>query len=587
MRRAAMFLLLSAILARPAFSQDPAEVRKIGFAGAKSFDEELLRAAIISDQTRCNLFLLCWFGTGIDRSYVDEIGLRGDLVRLRMFYYQRGFREAKVRLDTLASGDRLEISFAIDEGRPVRVSAIEVTGGGVIGGGLPLAVGQPFSLLAYEAARDTLTARLANQGYARAEVLANYTIPRDSQYSARVGFEVIAGERLRFGEITINGAESVSPAVVRRMLTFGSGDYYSYHDVLRSQRNLFGLETFRHVEIRADVNATADTLVPVVAQVNEGNLHRVRFGVGMSTAEFISTEGVWTSRNFLGGARRLEARARLYNVLSDVLHYVPGFENTRDPYNDLSGLVSVDFSQPWFFDALNSFNAGAYAERRSLPDIFVRNARGGYFNFTRSLGAGESFAIGYRPELTELSAGGDPVFCVNFVACGSDEIRVLRDPHWLSPLAFAYARDRSNSLFAPTGGYIVRFDGEYAAQAVGSDFTYSRLIAEITDYSQLARGVVLAARVRPGWARALGGPGQGLGLHPQKRFFGGGPNSVRGFAQFRMGPKLLTVDATEFLIEHCSAEQINSGSCDVALLADTLPGRFEVRPVGGAAILEG
>ncbi|MGQ0815205.1 MAG: BamA/TamA family outer membrane protein, partial [Gemmatimonadota bacterium] len=74
---------------------------------------------------------------------------------------------------------------------------------------------------------------------------------------------------------------------------------------------------------------------------------------------------------------------------------------------------------------------------------------------------------------------------------------------------------------------------------------------------------------------------------PQKRFFGGGPNGVRGFAQVRMGPKLRTVDATEVLLEQCSAGQINSGSCDVAPLADSLPGRFEVRPVGGAAILEG
>ena len=45
---------------------------------------------------------------------------------------------------------------------------------------------------------------------------------------------------------------------------------------------------------------------------------------------------------------------------------------------------------------------------------------------------------------------------------------------------------------------IIRFDAEYAAKLIGSDFAYSRVIAEITDYSQLARGVVLAARIRPG-----------------------------------------------------------------------------------------
>lgn len=588
MRRLVLLLLTAILCATPLAAQGSPEVRKIRFDGVESFDEELLRAAIVSEQTHCNLLILCAVGAGIDRRYVDDVGLSGDLVRLRMFYYQRGFRQATVRLDTLRNGGKLDIRFTIAEGEPVRIASLDISGTKATRA-LPLAVGQPFNLLAYELARDTLAARLADDGFARAEVLANYTIPRDSPNIAHVQFEVIPGERLRFGPIAVAGNESVSDKVVQRMLTFATGDYYSYDDVLRSQRSLFSLETFRHVEIRADVQSAADTIVPVLVQVNEGNLHRVRFGVGMSTSEYANAEALWASHNFAGGARRLEARARVYNVLADGLHYVPFFERTGDAYNDLSGSLSVDFSQPWFFDRRNSFNAGLYVERRSLPDIFVRNARGGFINLARSLGVGESFSIGYRPELTELSVGGDLVFCINFVACGADEIKVLREPHWLSPIAVSYKRDRANSIFAPTSGYGLRFDGEYAARAVGSDFAYSRVIVEVTDYQELVRGVVLATRIRPGWARALGEPGSGLGLHPQKRFFGGGPNSVRGFAQFRMGPKLLTVNATEFLLRTatCTPEQINNGACDVSQVAKDQPSEFEARPAGGAAILEG
>lgn len=588
MRRWVLLLLLAALWTAPLAAQTAPEVRKIRFEGVRSFDEELLRAAIITEQTNCKLFVLCLFGAGIDRRYADNVGLSGDLVRLRMFYYQRGYRDTKIRLDTMKSGRELELRFTIDEGAPVRVVSLEVAGAEGVQGALPIAIGEPFNLLSYELARDTLTTRLANLGYARADVLANYTIPRDSQHVARVRFEAIAGDRLRFGPIVVEGSKNVAPAVVRRMLTFRAGDHYSYSDLLRSQRNLFGLETFRHVEIRADVRATADTIVPVVVQVNEGNLQRVRFGVGMSTSEYVNAEALWASRNFGGGARRLEARARVYNVLADGLHYFPFFENTGDPYNDVSGSMAVDFSQPWFFGPRNSLNSGAYIERRSVPDIFVRNARGAYLNLARSLGQGETFSIGYRPELTQLSAGGDLVFCVNFVACGADEIAVLREPHWLAPLAVSYARDRSNSIFAPTTGYIVRFDGEYAAKAIGSDFAYARLMAEITHYHQVMRGVVLATRLRPGVARALGEPGSGLGLHPQKRFFGGGPNSVRGFAQFRMGPKLLTVDAERLIADTlCSAIQINAGSCDLAQAATGKPNLFDARPVGGAAVIEG
>ncbi|HEY0304037.1 MAG TPA: BamA/TamA family outer membrane protein [Longimicrobiales bacterium] len=574
------------------------EVRKISFEGTHNFGDELLRAAIISNPTSCTLFVVC------NRSYVDEIGLRGDLVRLRLFYFQRGFRNATVALDTLKAGDGLEIRFKVTEGEPVVVSRVAVIADDTSGidgptrsalrRALPLRVNDVFNLLEYEAARDTLRARLANLGYARSEVLANYLIPRDTATRAHVQFDVLLGDRVRFGPVTVQGNQSVSSAVVERMLTFQPGQHYSYQQVLRSQRNLFGLETFRHVEIRADPNATTDTIVPVTVQVNEADLHRVRVGVGLSTAEFINAEARWTSRNFGGGARRMEVRGRLYNVLAEPLHEIPGFEETSEPYSDLSGSLSADFSQPWFFSPLNTFGAGIYAERRSLPDIFVRTGRGAYVSLLRSLGPGSSITVGYRPEVTKLTAGGDLVFCVNFVACGEDEIEVLREPHWLSPLALAFVRDRSNSLFAPTRGHIIRLESEYAARLTGSDFSYTRISAEATRYGEPFRGVVLATRLRPGWARSLSEPGEGLGLHPQKRFFGGGPNSVRGFAQFRMGPKLLTINAVDHLAPDsanapgsCTAQQINVGSCDVSGLAEADPQLFDVRAVGGAAVLEG
>ena len=595
--RLCLLLLALGASAAPLRAQER-EVKRISFEGATSFETELLRAAIVSSASACSFFVMC------THAYLDPAVLRGDLVRLRLFYYQRGYRDATVTLDTVPHDEGVEVRFQIAEGQPVIVSRISVVPDdtslsdgptrSALRRALPLRPGRVFNLLEYEAARDTLRSRLVNLGYARSEVLANYLVPRDSSYNAHVQYDVLLGDRVRFGGVTVQGNQNVAAGVVERMLTFQPGQYYSYQQVLRSQRNLFGLETFRHVEIRADPHATADTIIPVTVQVNEANLHRVRVGIGLSTAEFVSAEARWTSRNFLGGARRLELRGRLYNLLAEPLNDVPGFEETSEPYSDLSGTLSADFSQPWFFHPLNTFGAGVYVERRSLPDIFVRTARGAYVSLLRSLGPGTSLTVGYRPEVTELNAGGDLVFCINFVACGEEEIAVLREPHWLSPLALSYVRDRSNSLFAPTRGTVIRFDGEYAARLSGSDFSYSRISGELTRYGEPFRGVVLATRLRPGWARSLSEPGDGLGLHPQKRFFGGGPNSVRGFAQFRMGPKLLTINAVDHLAPDssdapgsCTAQQINAGSCDVRLLAQQDPQLFDVRAVGGAAVLEG
>jgi outer membrane protein assembly factor BamA len=138
-------------------------------------------------------------------------------------------------------------------------------------------------------------------------------------------------------------------------------------------------------------------------------------------------------------------------------------------------------------------------------------------------------------------------------------------------------------------------ESEYAASATGSEFGYARILAEWITYHEPLRGLVLATRVRPGWATSVNEPGRGLGLHPQKRFFAGGPNSVRGFGQYQLGPKLLKIDAENQLLEPddasdfdgCTAQDINAGDCDVSSLAEKAPDRFELRPVGGAAAFEG
>jgi outer membrane protein insertion porin family len=599
---ATALLLAGAGAASAVAAQRPEpEVRGLSFEGNRIFSDAVLRTAIVTAPTRCSQWVLepaCRLGLALDRRTLDERALQADSLRLRLFYYQRGYRAAEVGLHRVREEGGVRLRFSIREGAPVRVVSLDVRGDAallapVLARALPLRTAEPLDLTLYEAARDTLIERLRHRGHAHAEVLASYTISVAAPLEARVEFEALPGVRARFGTIEVVGAQRVSPAVVRRMLTFDEGALYRPVDVLRSQRNLFELDIFRHAEIHAE-GFPGDTTIPVRVQVNEGNTHRVRIGGGMNTADCVNAEGRVVSRNFLGGARRLEARTRLSNLLAHQSGGgFPCFDAGRGIYADLSGLAAVDFTQPWFFSAANTFGGGVFAERRSLPEVFVRTSVGGRLSLGRSLSGGTSVAVGYRPELTQLAAEGGLFFCVNFVACETPEIRILEERHWLSPVTFSFARDRTNAFFAPTRGYVLRLDAERAAPWTGSEFAYTRLQAEATGYWEPARGVVLATRLRPGWAEGEDGEDAtaGLGLHPQKRFFAGGANSIRGFAQYRLGPKLLVVDAAHRLARSdsaglgagCAPAQINDGSCDASRLAD---GFFEARPVGGPLSLE-
>lgn len=593
---------LALAAAAPALAQTGAgyvEIRALDFEGNESFSELELRTAIVASATHCRssaLLPLCWLGTSLDRQFFDPRVLALDSVRVRLFYFERGFREARVALDSVREDDALRVRFRIEEGRPVVVDSLRIEGAEGMPGSLvrrlPLAVGRPLNELAMQAARDTLVARLQDRGFYHADALLNYTIDRARPYSATVEYLLLPGPLTRFGEIEVLGASRVDTALVRRRLAFRPGDPFSRTALLQSQRDLFALEVFRHIEITTR-GGVGDTILPVRVQVNEGHLNRFRVGLGVSTAEYFNAEGRWTGRNFLGGGRRLEARARVANLVSRPLGDLPGFEQCRDIYCDLSGSLTLDFAQPRFLGDALTLGSGVFLERVTVPQVYVRTSRGAGVSLSRSLGQASAGAVGYRPELTRLESA-EEVFCVSFTACEPEEIRVLRETHWLAPATLAFSRERANNLVAPTRGHALRLEAEVAGDVTGSEFAYLRGVGEWVTYREPFRGVVFATRLRPGWARALGAPGENLGLHPQKRFFAGGPNSVRGFAQFRLGPKVLTVDAARVLAAPageggagCTPQAINVGECSVGLLAERDPEELEVRPIGGNMLLEG
>ena len=581
-----------------------AEVMEVRFVGEQAIPAAQLASAIRTREEQCTLLAaLCWLGFGVEEFYLDPEVLAADVLRLRLYYYERGYRETSVSPAVHRVEDGVDVVFRIVEGEPVRVGGIAFGGEAervapILKPATPLLEGAPLDLTLLQEARDTLQARLRDRGYAQAEVLAGYLIPTDAPRAARVNFDVYPGEAMVFGRIRVigNDTTAISPRLIRRLLTFRPGDVYRESEVVASQRQVYALELFTHASIVPHPDSASGDSIPVTVSINVGDVHRVRTGVGINSLDCVNAEGRWVSRSFLGGARRLELGGRIANVLSEELRYgryeLPCSDAGTGIFGTLNGSLNVDFVQPWFLGPRNALGVGLAFERRSVPGVFVRDSRGGYLSFTHQLAPRTSGTIGYRPALTSFLEGDDPFFCISFLACDEASVELLREPNWLAPVTLSFVHDASNSVFSPSRGFIVRLDGEIAASATGSAFQYARVAAEAASYMGLPGAWVLATHVRPGWAESLARAGgeEQLGLHPQRRFFAGGPNSVRGFAQSRLGPKILAVNGTELAAAvdsggaGCNASDINAGTCDAQ---EVDPGDFDPRPTGGNLLLEG
>ncbi len=580
-------------------SSEDREVVEILFEGNAAFSAGDLSSAILTEQTHCRTFLfkfplpLCpltnW-GFAHVREYLDEDELPLDLLRLRLYYRQRGYREAQV--DTLMQREdrRVRILFTVDEAEPTRIASLDIEGGedlldtARVRRELPVQVGDPLDLLAMGRGERAIAERLRRDGYVHAAVLREYFIPSDT-HEAAVILKVEPGPQVRVGEITVQGSGEVGDEVVRELLSFKSGQWFEEDRILDSQRSLYNLEALRWANISTVRRPDTDTVIDLQVQVAPAPKRSLRAGLGVYTDDCVQVQSEFLNRNFLGNARILRLSGRLSNLFARSLEGSFPCSDVSETavYQELNYLLQVGFEQPVFSRGRNTLRASLFTERETVPDLYVRTGTGGELALSRRLRSRMLLTLAYRPELTSFAEeSADIYFCVNFGFCTPEDIGVLSDARWLSPLAALWSYDRTDNPFSATRGYRLAVELERAGAVTLSDYKYFRATLDAAAFGGIGASGVLGLRLRIGGIAPTAGTVFSTSevddvVHPKKRFFAGGPESVRGFGLNLLGPTVLVVEAEN----DCAG--LGLEEC-VSTLA---PPAFDERPEGGNVVIEG
>ncbi|MDT8436735.1 MAG: BamA/TamA family outer membrane protein [Gemmatimonadota bacterium] len=606
MRRAAVVVLLAVVAGLAAATRPGAaaaqvsadrEVVDLRFEGNEAVPDDELRTAILTGETSCRSFLFLFpfpfcpltnWGFAHEREFLDEDELPLDVLRLRLLYRQRGFRSAAIDTVVERRIGSARVAFLIDENEPTTISRIDVRveGAGIdsteVRSLLGVEPGDRLDLLRLESGEAAVVSRLRSEGHIDAVVLRDYFIPRDS-LTARLTLRVDPGPPVRVGRVHVEGERDVGEEVVRSLLGIRSGERFRDTRVIDGQRRLHALEALRFANVTTE--RVADSTVDLRVQVAPAPRRGLRTGVGAQTDECLRVQAEFTNRNFLGDARTLRLTGRVSNLFASQFEgSFPCTDVSSDEvFQDPNFLLSLAYEQPVLWNGDNSLRARLFGERETVPDLFVRESTGGEVAFSRRLSSRMNVTLSWAPELTAFGEqSADIYFCVNFGFCDPDDIDVLTDRKWLSPATVLWAWDRTDGRPESTRGFYVAAQGERASAVTGSDYTYLRGSLEFANFHRVGGGAVLAARVRFGAVGVTGGNVFGRELdsddviHPNKRFFGGGPGSVRGFGLNLLGPTVLVIgedDCAEFAgLEECVRED---------------PGAFDERAIGGDAAVEG
>jgi outer membrane protein assembly factor BamA len=592
------------------------EVRKLAIDGVAHVDINDLQKSISTQASKCRSLLLtpfCLFSNSPTfefKHYLDETELHRDVLRIRLYYWKRGYRDVDVDTVVTPTGPKeVSVTFNVHENQPTVIRKLSIVYDSALINDKTrnrltlLHAKDPLDLIVLDSMRVLFQNQLWDRGYGDAVVDTLVRVD-SAAHLADVALHLSPNHPTTIGRITVTGNRNVDTRTVLNAIAFKTGDPYRQSTILESQRNLYESNLFRLAAI--DVPLQFTTVKNVNIDVTEAPLHEARFGPGLNNVDFVQFQTHYTSYSLFGGARRLDLDGTVGNLFASSLQGRGIFRDvTHDaetagdssasaaPYLQPTYSASIDFRQPAFLQRpADAVGVGAFAHRNINPGVFIDNGYGGQATFTHQLATRAPLSLNYRYEINRVDAS-DVYFCVNFGVCDTPTIGSLRLHQSLSPLTLTGFIDRSDLPFSPTKGYVARLEFESASAYTLSDYRYNRASLDAAIYGHRSgTKSVYAAHLRIGFVRALSSGVEGGVLHPRKRFYSGGANSVRGYGESQLGPRILTIDASNLDTtsgiggDRCrpTAEAVKFCNPNSANLKSSA---FLPQPLGGTSLLEG
>jgi outer membrane protein assembly complex protein YaeT len=539
----------------PGFSEfEGRTVSQVAFTGDLLLPLDSLRAVTTVRPPTCAIQFLPSLICPRTRHYrLDLSDLASDVVRLQLYYRDHGFYGTRVVPDVEATGDdEVAVSFGVAPGDQVTLRSLDVEGvdslpeidpAREIEGRIPLQEGDPFGRVYFLAAADSIRAVLYRHGYAYAEVLRNYSIDTIADI-AEVTYEAVPGPLVRVDSIEIVGADRLDRRTVMKEMAVRPGDILPLPALAESQRNLYQLPivNFASVELAPDsLQADADSsTATVLVRVVEAAKYVTNATLGFGTVECVRTGARLMDRNFLGGGRTLELSASAARIgAGEPVDF--GFRSRnfcggqRGQLGDtvLTYRIAADYRQPRLFGTHTRLSLNVHAERQAEIALFLRRSVGSQFSVSREVAPGVAVGVGLQVDRGSTEAT-QAIFCVVFTACTDVEQQPLRSPRLSNAATLSASIDRVGGAATSVRGWRAQSSLAWSSPALLSDDRYLNLLAEVSGFRPLGRGMVLAARVQGGTFLGSNGP---AGYIPvERRFYAGGPNSVRGFPPNALGP---------------------------------------------------
>ncbi|MEO7773243.1 MAG: outer membrane protein assembly factor BamA [Steroidobacteraceae bacterium] len=483
--------------------------------------------------------------------------LQGDLEKLRSYYQDRGYANMQIESAQVAIApekDDMFVTVSVLEGDVYKIGEVKLAGNTIVPEAelkkfLLVQPGQVYSQKLIATTQELIQNRLGEDGYAFAKV-DPVPKPDDGKKEVAITFLVEPGKRVYVRHINFAGINRTNDEVLRREMRQLEGSWLSNIALERSKQRLQRLTYIEKVEFEKEKVDGAEDLVDVEYTIKEGPSAQLSGGIGYSESSSFILNGSYADSNFMGTGKRIavELNTGRYSKVYSFSHTDPyrSVDNLSRTitlrYSDVTQFVSAssDFSSKTLAAGLQygypitefqAVNFGATLQRAELLTTSSGSA----------LQAQQWVQQNGKPYLRSAITDFGDIF--EFYGSKFNSVEVQAG--WSIDT-------RNRGLFADRG---TRHSLSLSSTVPGSAVEYYIASYEYLQYVPIWRRFTAQL-----YAQAAYGDGFGdtTGLPPYRQFYAGGPDTVRGYRESRLGPKdnfenpyggnLLTVARAELII---------------------------------------
>ena len=418
-----------------------------------------------------------------------------------------GYLRAKVLSLTFSQGKRdyENVNYQIDLGQPTLVREIVVKGNTYIKTDkliekIGVAKGSPVEIEKLRQGLKWIVEQYRENGF------VDFYLDKEKLFSYNNDYRFVdvyllisEGERVKVGEIYINGISRTKERVITREILFLKDETIKDKDIQGTENALAGLGFLGSASVNVlPTSVKGNGYRDVLISIEEKKANSYEIGIGYRTDEGIKVSSGISYGNLGGWGRRIYANGAVSRKIGGNFRFAE--------YDVLTG-----YYEPYFLNIPLDFRVVVEARKDDYPD-YAQKTLDTAFYFEKRLGS-HSLILRNAFERINIFEAVNPLDNASY---------------WKYSIRPTYRFDTRDSIFSPTKGFSFSIYGEWGKSLNTSIITnYAKVVERMRFYLPLFSKFTLMSSVDAGYVKGLGGDPVLL----EDRFTLGGFDSIRGYRE--------------------------------------------------------